>query len=186
VLLLTGEEDSDDDGAEAPGGPDGPGAPCGPGGSKLVGYNARFSIIFEMIDPRFYHNSSQSVNLTGASQVHASVTEYPTFPTFSLTLSSAAQVIQLNRTSPTDENGNAMNVRIDPTKTLDGAAGGVGDVITFNMATGRAYKNGTLREDWAVPGYMAYWPILPGNNTLILSSSATFSAKTMSYKRAFA
>jgi hypothetical protein len=155
-------------------------------GSKLQGYSARFQIVFEMIDPRFYYTTATSVTLTGSSQVHASVTEYPTFPTFSLTLSSAAQVIQLNRTSPTDENGNAMNVRIDPTNTLDGAAGQSGDVITFNMATGRAYNNGILREDWAVPGFMAYWPILPGSNTFILSSSATFSAKTMSYNRAFA
>lgn len=158
-------------------------------GSKLTGYNTRFQIVFEMIDPRFYYATDTVVTLnSGSNTVHSSVTEYPTFGTISLTLSSAApSAIQINRTSPDDENGSDMNVRINPLATLNGTAAGNGDIVSFNMQTGRAYKNGVLREDFAVPGYMSYWPILPGSNTILLSASpATFSAKTLTYKRAFA
>ena len=35
--------------------------------SKLQGYNARFQIAFEMIDPRFYHSTSQSVYYCGVA-----------------------------------------------------------------------------------------------------------------------
>jgi hypothetical protein len=156
-------------------------------GSKLQGYNARFQIIFEMIDPRIYYTTQQSVTLNdGSNTDHTSATEYPTFPVLSVTLSSAADVIEITRKTPDDENGNDMVVKIDPTKTLDGTAGGNGDVITLNMANGRAFKNGVLREDWAVPGFMAYWPVVPGTNTFFLDGgSSTFSAKTLTYYRAF-
>jgi hypothetical protein len=157
-------------------------------GSKLSGYTARFDIIFEMIDPRFYWATQSSVTLNdgGLGTGHTSATEYPTFPTFNLTLSSAPDIIQMNRLAPNDENGNDMLVRIDPTQTLDGSAAVSGDVITFNMATGRAFLNGVLREDFAVPGYMAYWPVLPGANTVQLDGGVSnFSAKTMTYNRAF-
>lgn len=156
-------------------------------GSKLQGYNTRFQIVFEMIDPRFYWATQSSVSLNdGSSTSHTSQTKYPTYPILSATLSSAPQVIQINRTSPNDENGVDMNVRIDPTATLDGSAAVSGDVVTFNMQTGRAYLNGTLREDFAVPGYMSYWPVLPGDNTFFFDAgTATFSARTLTYYRAF-
>ena len=155
-------------------------------GSKLQGYNARFQIVFEMIDPRFYWQTIDDVTLNlGSDTNHTSVTEYPTYPTFLLTLSSAAAAINMNRTSPNDENGNDMNVRINPTITLNGDAAESGDVITFNMATGKPFLNGVLREDWLVAGKMDFWPILPGANTILLSSSATFSVKELSYYRAY-
>lgn len=155
-------------------------------GSKLQGYNTRFQIVFEMIDPRFYSADSTAVTLNKDSNTdHTSATEYPTFPTISLTLSSAAALIKMNRLTPDDENGNNMLVRIDPTVTLDGDAAVSGDVITFNMASGKAFLNGDLREDWIIPGYMDFWPVIPGTNTFYLESTATFSAKTLSYNRAY-
>jgi hypothetical protein len=157
-------------------------------GSKLTGYNARFNLVLEMIDPRIYYATLTSFTLNdGTDTNHTSVTEYPTYPTISLTLSSAADVIQINRTSPNNENGSDMNVRINPAATLDGAAAGNGDIVTLNMGSGKAYKNGVLREDFVMGGYMDYWPILPGANVIRLDGgSSTFSAKTLSYNRAFA
>lgn len=156
-------------------------------GSKLQGYNARFNLLLEMIDPRFYYVTPDVVTLNDASDTnHTSVTEYPTYPTLSVTLSSAPDTIYINRKSPNDENGSDMNVRIDPTKTLDGPAAVSGDVVSLDMATGKAYLNGTLREDFVVAGFMNYWPVLPGANVFRLESNATsFSAKTLTYNRAF-
>lgn len=157
-------------------------------GSKLQGYNTRFALVLEMIDPRFYYVTADVVSLNDGSDTnHTSVTEYPTFPTLSVTLSSAADTIYINRKSPNDENGSDMNVRIDPTATLDGAAAQSGDVVSLDMATGKAYLNGTLREDFVVAGFMNYWPVLPGANVFRLESNASsFSAATLTYNRAFA
>lgn len=157
-------------------------------GSKLQGYSARFQIVFEMIDPRFYYATADAVTLNdGSNTVHASVTEYPTYPVLSVTLSSAADVIRINRISPNDENGNDANVRLNLLATLDGSAAQSGDVVTFNMRNGRAFLNGSRRDDFIVPGFMDFWPVLPGSNTIFLDSQGTsFSAKTLTYNRAFA
>lgn len=160
-------------------------------GSKLQGYSTRFQIVFEMIDPRFYSADDTVVTLSkgiATPTAHTSATEYPTYPVISLTPSGSIAVINVNRITPNDENGNDMNVRIDPTVTLDGTAASAGDVITINMASGKVFKNGTLREDWIVAGRMDFWPIVNGSNEFVLDTDTTFDAGDafLTYNRAFA
>lgn len=154
--------------------------------TKMSGYNARFQIMFEMIDPRFYWTTQSVLALTNnATGVHTSLTQYPTYPLVDFTLSSAAQLININRTLPLNENGAVMNVRIDPRIAIQGTAAQSGDTITINMMTGKASRLGVIREDWAVAGFMRFWPVLPGSNSIQVASTATFSAINLKYNRAF-
>lgn len=157
--------------------------------SKLQGYSTRFQIVLEMIDPRFYYTTEDEIVLTNfpTTKAWVSLTEYPTYPVLTLVWASGAiSTIQINRVSPNDENGNDYNVRINPSSTLDGAAAVPGDTITFDMATGRPYLNGVLREDFLVPGYMDFWPVTPGAIGVDLHvGTMVFSTQTLTYYRAF-
>lgn len=153
--------------------------------SKLLGYSARFQIVWEMVDPRFYHNATQTVSLTNGTTNHTSLTEYPTNPVITLTLSGAPGAsTSIKRTSPTDENGAAMEVRLALLSTAGGAAATSGDVVTLDMQNGTVKLNGAARADFLVAGYMSFFPILPGANTIV--SSFTNMTASAAYKRAFA
>lgn len=152
----------------------------------IESYNAKFRLILEMIDPRFYEASSQTVALNnGTTTAHTSKTEYPTFPVITLAVSGApSSSTIIRRNLPLDENGSTIDCRLDLTKTQLGAAATVGDTVTIDMATGAVALNGTDRPDFLVSGYVKFWPVLPGSNQFFFSG--TNMTGSLAYTRAYA
>ena len=158
--------------------------------TKSHGFSARFNLLLEMVDPRFYHSATQTVSLTnGSGTAHTSATEYPTYPIITFTLTGTpSSGTAINRTSPVDENGDSPTVHLDMTATYLGAAAASGDTVSIDMQNGRVQwtHSGTTidRPDFLVPGYMGFWPVLPGSNTL--GFTGTNMTASMAYERAFA
>lgn len=153
--------------------------------TKLKGYNARFQLVLEMIDPRFYEQTAQAVALNvGSTTSHTSTTEYPTAPVINLTMTGAASgTVSIQRQTPADENGNTVEFRLDLTKTTLGAAATTSDVVSLDMATGIVTLNGARRDDFIVAGYANPWEVVPGSNSFLVTGTNLTAA--MAYTRAY-
>ena len=160
--------------------------------SKYYGYSSPIDIVFEMVDPRFYlddDNDEVDCN-NGTNTSHTSITEYPTFPivTINVTGTPSSTTI-IERVTPYDENGSSMIVHLDLTKTTLGSAAESGDTVEVDMGRQTVTLNGNDRSDFLVPGYSAFWPVLPGTNVFLISGTNIGTANTdrvVSYTRAFA